>query len=276
MNGSQAVNLKLPATIKANLTGNADTATKATQDASGNVITTTYLKKAGDTMTGDLKFTSGKDLIWDDATYRQKIHVTDDSTTNTAVFEFQQSTDSGSTWPTLMTIKDNGEVVATKFTGSLNGTASKATADGSGNNIVNTYSTKANTISGLSVSGKVITYTKADGTTGTITTQDTVYTLPIAGTGVNGTLGGIKVGSGLIIDSGTGVLSATGGGTADSVEWSGVLNKPTNISYWTNDSGYITLANVMSGATASTAGTAGVVPAPGSGDQAKYLRGDGQ
>lgn len=276
VNGSQAVNLKLPATIKANLTGNADTATKATQDASGNVITTTYLKKAGDTMTGDLKFTSGKDLIWDDATYRQKIHVTDDSTTNTAVFEFQQSTDSGSTWPTLMTIKDNGEVVATKFTGSLNGTASKATADGSGNNIVNTYSTKANTISGLSVSGKVITYTKADGTTGTITTQDTVYTLPIAGTGVNGTLGGIKVGSGLIIDSGTGVLSATGGGTADSVEWSGVLNKPTNISYWTNDSGYITLANVMSGATASTAGTAGVVPAPGSGDQAKYLRGDGQ
>lgn len=276
VNGSQAVNLKLPATIKANLTGNADTATKATQDASGNVITTTYLKKAGDTMTGDLKFASGKDLIWDDATYRQKIHVTDDSTTNTAVFEFQQSTDSGSTWPTLMTIKDNGEVVATKFTGSLNGTAAKATADGSGNNIVNTYSTKANTISGLSVSGKVITYTKADGTTGTITTQDTVYTLPIAGTGVNGTLGGIKVGSGLIIDSGTGVLSATGGGTADSVEWSGVLNKPTNISYWTNDSGYITLANVMSGATASTAGAAGVVPAPGSGSQAKFLRGDGE
>lgn len=130
-----------------------------------------------------------------------------------------------------MTIKDNGEVVATKFTGSLNGTAAKATADGSGNNIVNTYSTKANTISGLSVSGKVITYTKADGTTGTITTQDTVYTLPVAGTGVNGTLGGIRVGSGLIIDSGTGVLSVTGGGTADSVEWSGVLNKPTDISY---------------------------------------------
>lgn len=175
-----------------------------------------------------------------------------------------------------MTIKDNGEVVATKFTGSLNGTAAKATADGSGNNIVNTYSTKANTISGLSVSGKVITYTKADGTTGTITTQDTVYTLPIAGTGVNGTLGGIKVGSGLIIDSGTGVLSATGGGTADSVEWSGVLNKPTDISYWNNDSGYITLANVMAGATASTAGAAGVVPKPNSGDQAKYLRGDGQ
>lgn len=131
-------------------------------------------------------------------------------------------------------------------------------------------------ITGLSVSGKTITYTRADNTTGTITTQDTIYTLPVAGTGINGTLGGIKVGSGLTIDSTTGVLSATGGGTADSVEWSGVLNKPTDISYWNNDSGYITLANVMAGATASTAGAAGVVPKPNSGDQAKYLRGDGQ
>lgn len=33
---------------------NADTATKATQDGAGNVITNTYLKKAGDTATGDL------------------------------------------------------------------------------------------------------------------------------------------------------------------------------------------------------------------------------
>lgn len=35
------------------------------------------------------------------------------------------------------------------------------------------YSTLANTIKALSVSGKTITYTKGDGTTGTITTQDT-------------------------------------------------------------------------------------------------------
>lgn len=33
---------------------NADTASKATQDGAGNVITNTYLKKAGDTATGDL------------------------------------------------------------------------------------------------------------------------------------------------------------------------------------------------------------------------------
>lgn len=44
---------------------------------------------------------------------------------------------------------------------------------------------KANaSITGLSVSGKVITYTKGDGTTGTITTQDTNTTYS-AGTGIS-------------------------------------------------------------------------------------------
>ena len=36
----------MPATIKASLSGNASTATKATQDASGNVITSTYATKS--------------------------------------------------------------------------------------------------------------------------------------------------------------------------------------------------------------------------------------
>ena len=65
-------------------------------------------------------------------------------------------------------------------------------------------------IRGLSVSGHTITYTKGDGTTGTITTQDT-------------------------------------------------------------DTTYTD----MTGATASAAGTHGLVPAPAKGDQAKFLRADG-
>ena len=99
--------------------------------------------------------------------------------------------------------------IQTQLNGKLStsGTAAKATADASGNNIVNTYATKATAITGLSASGKTITYTKGNGTTGTITTQDTVYSLPTAS---SSTLGGIKVGSGLSISSG--VLSATGGG----------------------------------------------------------------
>lgn len=49
--------------------------------------------------------------------------------------------------------------------------------------------------------------------------------LPIASADV---LGGIKVGAGLSISE-QGTLSATGGGTADAVEWKNVLDKPTTI-----------------------------------------------
>ena len=49
--------------------------------------------------------------------------------------------------------------------------------------------------------------------------------LPIASTTQ---LGGVKVGAGLSVTE-NGVLSATGGGTADAVEWNNVLDKPTTI-----------------------------------------------
>lgn len=52
------------------------------------------------------------------------------------------------------------------------------------------------------------------------------YTLPIASDSI---LGGIKVGAGLSINPGTGVLSATGGGTADSVDWANITSKPDDI-----------------------------------------------
>lgn len=54
VNGSAAVTLKLPATIKATLKGNADTATKATQDQNGLRIDTGYLKLSGGIMTGNI------------------------------------------------------------------------------------------------------------------------------------------------------------------------------------------------------------------------------
>ena len=73
------------------------------------------------------------------------------------------------------------------------GTAVKATADANGQTIASTY------IKGLSVSGKTITYTFGNGTTGTITTQDTVYTLPTAS---STTLGGVKTTSTVTSTSG--------------------------------------------------------------------------
>ena len=48
------------------------------------------------------------------------------------------------------------------------------------------------------------------------------YTLPVA---TKTTLGGVKVGAGLVMNDG--VLSATGGGTADSVDWGNIENKPS-------------------------------------------------
>ena len=123
---------------------------------------------------------------------------------------------------------------------STSGTAAKATADASGNNIANTYATKAQAVTNLTASGKTVTFTKADGSTGTFTTQDTNTTYSAATTSAAGlmsaadktklngiatganayslptasssTLGGIKVGSGLSISNG--VLSSSGGSAA--------------------------------------------------------------
>lgn len=66
------------------------------------------------------------------------------------------------------------------------------------------------------------------------------YTLPKASPSV---LGGVKVGAGLSIDS-QGILSAKGGGVADSVAWDNVTGKPTKLSQFTNDSGFQTSAQV--------------------------------
>lgn len=53
------------------------------------------------------------------------------------------------------------------------------------------------------------------------------YTLPAA---TDEALGGVKIGAGLAITEG-GILSATGGGIADSVDWDNVQNKPDDFVY---------------------------------------------
>lgn len=50
---------------------------------------------------------------------------------------------------------------------------------------------------------------------------------------------------------------------------------PANTSDLNNDSGFITSVPDMTGATGSSAGTAGLVPAPAAGDNTLFLRGDG-
>ena len=276
-------------TFSGNLAG---TATNATKDSDGNTISTTYLKKAGDTMTGELKYNDsiGSTFInigsVDKDTTIIRVHDTVNDPTgkgksgyslkylgtgsgNDNKLALYSDNQNAASQVQVFSVTQDGIVTVGK---TIVGTINKAISDEDGNNIKTTYSTKANTIRDLSVSGRVITYTKDNGTTGTITTQDTVYTLPAA---TANTLGGIKVGTRLQVTN-DGTLSVLDGGTADNVDWSGVLNKPTNVSYWTNDAAYITLGNVMAGASASADGARGVVPKPVAGDQNKYLRGDGQ
>jgi len=51
------------------------------------------------------------------------------------------------------------------------------------------------------------------------------------------TLGGVKIGSGLNVAA-DGTISAA----VASLDWANITNKPTDVSYWTNDAGYITSA----------------------------------
>ena len=246
------VNNKIVANIQGNVsgssgscTGNAATATKATQDSAGQQINTTYIKglsvsgktityTKGDGTTGTIttqdtnttytadtgiklngtKFqhtnsvTAGtaqgdanKTLSWGGTftiptvTYDAQGHITGKGTTtmtmpsnpnsdtkvtntlNTTAKAYITGTTSAST-NTGTQVFDTGVYLDTTagvltagtFKGKLTGnadSATKATQDSAGQQINTTY------IKALSVSGKTITNTKGDGTTGTITTQDT-------------------------------------------------------------------------------------------------------
>ena len=67
------------------------------------------------------------------------------------------------------------------------------------------------------------------------------YDLPIAG---ENTLGGFKVGVGLSINSETGVLSATGGGAADSVDWENITSKPADLVHTADLDNYVQDADI--------------------------------
>lgn len=170
-----------------NMPGNSATATKLkTARKIGNVLfdgsaditlsqigasaighTHNYLPLSGGTLTGDLNFSSGDSITWNSGSWFQRIKTVDDSTANTPVFILQQSGNSGSTWTDLLTVKDNGQIVANTFVGSLSGnatsattanSATKATQDGAGNVITSKYVTidTAQTISGTKTFSKEI------------------------------------------------------------------------------------------------------------------------
>ena len=108
--------------------------------------------------------------------------------------------------------KIRGKAYTSTITASDAGIANYATYNANGKELVNSI------IKGLSVSGRTITYTKLDGSTGTITTQDTTYTLPTA----SSTLGGVKT---------TSTVSNSSGYTACPIISGVPYYKDTNTTY---------------------------------------------
>lgn len=275
------------------LTGNADTATKLTSSAGsatqpvyfsdGKPVATTYT--LGKSVPSNAVFTDTntwrgvqnnltstatdqslsaaqgkvlKDLIDGKApashTHGQYYDSTISRTKGT-VLAAPASADGGATFRTL-TKSDVG-------LGSVDNTADSAksvkyaTSAGSATKATNDTKDQAITsyIRGLSVSGRTITFTKGDGTTGTITTQDTNTTY------------GVFKGATTSAAGSTGLVIAPSAGNANRYlrsDGTWAVPPDTNTTY-----------GVFAKATADAAGSTGLVPAPAKGQQTYYLRGDG-
>ena len=163
--------------LDADITGNAATATtagsagNAVNDANGNSISATYATKseaqnyaatAASAVDIGVKSLSGVNDVL-------TVVMSDEQTKTITVNNVAHAASA-----------DSATVAAsatTAVSATSANTATRAEKDGSGNVIVSTYATKASAITGLSVSGQTITFSRGDGTTGTLTTQDTTYSV---------------------------------------------------------------------------------------------------
>lgn len=275
------------------LTGNADTATKLTSSAGsatqpiyfsdGKPVTTTYT--LGKSVPADAKFTDTN--TWRGVQNNLTSTATDQSLSAAqgkvlkdlidgkapASHTHSQYYDStiSRTKGTVLAAPASANGVATFRTltksdvglGSVDNTADSAksvkyaTSAGSATKATNDAKDQAITsyIRGLSVSGRTITFTKGDGTTDTITTQDT-----------NTTYGTFK-GATTSEAGSTGLVIAPVAGNANRYlrsDGTWAVPPDTNTTY-----------GVFAKATADAAGSTGLVPAPAKGQQTYYLRGDG-
>lgn len=60
------------------------------------------------TFGSNIQFNGTQSIHWNNGTYQQRISITDNSTANTSVFNFQQSTNTGTSWNNILQIYDNG------------------------------------------------------------------------------------------------------------------------------------------------------------------------
>lgn len=111
-----------------------------------------------------------------------------------------------------------------------------------------------------------ITYYRWDGTSFTyVGMEGPYYTASEVDTLLAGKQDALTAGTGITIQNG--VISATG---ASYTAGANIQISPENVISATD-----TTYSAMTGATSSTAGTSGLVPAPAAGDEGKFLQGDG-
>ena len=146
-------------------------------------------------------------------------------------------------------------------------TSTKATQDSIGQQINTTY------IKGLSVSGKTITYTRGDDSTGTITTQDTNTTYQAgAGISLSGTTFSNSGVRSIATGSANGTISVNTNGTSTDVAVKGLGTAAYTASsaYISSSSGAVKATNIASGAV-STSYTA-TISTSWTGSEAPYTQ----
>lgn len=129
------------------------------------------------TFGSNIQFNGTQSIHWNIGTYQQRISITDDSTANTSVFNFQQSTNTGTSWNNILQIYDNGILHANGYY--KNGSSdSYVLLGGGGHKLVSDFMLKTNELSNnLTTITKSLNVTQAWMDTGITSTN-----LPANGT----------------------------------------------------------------------------------------------
>lgn len=107
------------------------------------------------TFGSNIQFNGPQSIHWNTGTYQQRISITDDSTANTSVFNFQQSTNTGTSWNNILQIYDNGILHANGYY--KNGSSdSYVLLGGGGHKLVSDFMLKTDELS-----NNLITITKS-------------------------------------------------------------------------------------------------------------------
>ena len=182
---------------------NATNATKATQDSDGNVINTTYLKKAGDTMTGDLTIKRNSS---DSPAIILQLAETNDTfedwkLVNAAGYFKIQNRNSGNTWTDVLSLAPSSTKTISSTWNVLPSSNNTLTLGNTNYKWKEVYATTFN--------GNATTATTATNIKQTVSTSNANYPLLLAPSGQTATnnSGGTYFDSGVTLNPSNNILS---------------------------------------------------------------------